>query len=178
MQLTIRPETDTDQEAIRNINRMAFHRNDEADLVDSLRIGKFVRLSLVAIKDDQIVGHILFSELQILAPGKPSPAVALAPLAILPQFQFQGIGTSLMKRGIDLCREHGERLVFVLGYPPFYRRVGFSAELAARFEAPFSGDAFMALELVPGAANDMIGRVEYPAPFGVTEVSSSHHQSA
>jgi putative acetyltransferase len=166
MPLLIRPETAAEHEAVRQVHRLAFGREDEACLVDALRTGGFVRLSLVAVSDGQVAGHILFSELPIVTPERTVTALALAPLAVRPARQRQGIGSALVRRGLELCREQGQGVVVVLGHPPFYPRFGFSAEHAARLESPFSGrPSFMAAELVPGALADVAGRVEYPPPF-------------
>lgn len=163
--MTIRPETTDDFEGIRQVNRLAFGQDDEARLVDALREGGYVRLSLVAEIAGQIVGHILFSDLPIVTELGNVPALALAPMAVLPAFQNQRIGSELVRRGLDACRDEGHRIVIVVGHPTYYPRFGFSAALAARLESPFPGDAFMAVELVPGALHGIAGRVEYPSPF-------------
>jgi putative acetyltransferase len=95
-------------------------------------------------------------------------ALALAPLAVLPSCQLQGIGSALLRRGLELCREQRHRIVAVVCHPDFYRRFGFSPEMAEKLESAFSGQpCFMALELVPGALEGVAGRVEYPPPFGL-----------
>lgn len=165
MPLITRFETPADNEAVRSVNRLAFGQEAEARLVDALRNGGFARLSLVAEEEGQVVGHVLFSDLPITAEGGTVAALALAPMAVLPELQHQGIGSALVRRGLDACRERGHRIVVVLGHPHFYRRFGFSSALAARLESPFSGEAFMALELVPGALAGVSGKVEYAPPF-------------
>lgn len=165
---SIRPETSADHEAIRHVNRLAFGQDDEARLVDTLREGGYVRLSLVAEQGSQVVGHILFSDLPILTNAGTVPALALAPMAVLPPFQNQGIGSALVRRGLDECRQQGHQIVVVLGHPQFYPRFGFSSKRAVGLASPFSGkDSFMAVELVPGALDRVEGRVHYPPPFGV-----------
>jgi putative acetyltransferase len=162
----IRPERAADQEAIRQVNSLAFGQDAEARLVDALRAGGFDRVSLVAEKDGQVVGHIMFSALQITTQHGTITALALAPLAVLPAYQHQGIGSSLVERGLELCRELGHRIVVVLGHPDFYPRFGFSSKLAERLESPYSGgSSFMAAELVPGALGGVVGKVVYPPPF-------------
>jgi putative acetyltransferase len=161
--LLIRPETAADHEAVRQVHRLAFGRDDEARLVDALREGGFARVSLVADNDAQVVGHVLFTDLPIIAEERTVAALALAPLAVLPAFQRQKIGSALVRRGLELCREQGHRIVVVLGHPDFYHRFGFSSHLTAKLESPFSGrPSFMAMELVPGALEGVSGRVEYP----------------
>ena len=168
MPLLTRTETPADQEGIREVNRLAFGRDDEASLVDALRNDGSVRSSLVAEVDRRIVGHVLFSELTILSEAATFPALALAPMAVLPEYQRQGIGSQLIRRGLEICREHGHRIVVVLGRPTFYRRFGFSSALARQLDSPFSGKAsFMAMELVEGSLSGVSGRVQYPPPFKI-----------
>jgi putative acetyltransferase len=162
----IRPETTADHEAIRQVNRLAFGQDAEAHLVDALRDGGYVRLSLVAERDGQIVGHILFSDLPIITEAGTVPALALAPMAVLPAYQRKGLGSALVRRGLEYCRDQGHRIVLVLGHPDFYPKFGFSAKLAESLSSPFGGgEAWMALELVPGALAGLAGKVQYPAPF-------------
>jgi putative acetyltransferase len=166
-----RPESAADHDAIRQVNRLAFGQDDEARLVDALRDGGYIRVSLMAERDRQIVGHILFSDLPIITDSDTIPALALAPMAVLPDFQRQGIGSELVRRGLDVCRQQGHRIVIVLGHPEFYPRFGFSPGLARPLQSPFSGEAWMATELVPRALEGVAGRVEYPPPFGVLRTS-------
>lgn len=165
MPFLIRDETPADHEAVRLVNRLAFGQDAEARLVDALRDGGFAPLSLIVEKDGQVVGHVLFSDLPITAESGTVAALALAPMAVLPDLQRQGIGSALVRRGLEVCRERGHRIVVVLGHPHFYRRFGFSSALAARLDAPYSDEAFMALELVPGALAGVSGKVEYAPPF-------------
>jgi putative acetyltransferase len=166
MNINIRAETAADLDAIRHVNRLAFGQHEEAQLVDALREGGFVRLSLVAEQASQVVGHILFSDLPIITVAGTVSALALAPMAVLPEFQKQGIGSALVRRGLDECRRQGHRIVAVVGHPHFYPRFGFSSELASALASPFGGGhSWMAVELVPGALAGVAGRVEYPPPF-------------
>jgi putative acetyltransferase len=168
MNPVIRPETTADLDAIRYVNNLAFGQDAEARLVDALRDGGYVRASLVAEKDEEVVGHILFSDLPIVTESGTVPALALAPLAVLPEVQSQGIGSALVRRGLEVCKEQGQQIVVLLGHPHFYQRFGFSSELVAQLESPYSGrESFMAVELVPGSLDDVTGRVEYPPPFEV-----------
>jgi putative acetyltransferase len=165
---TIRAETDADQAAVRRVNQLAFGQDDEAGIVDALRHGGHARLSLVAEVGGAVVGHILFSDLPILTDGGTIPALSLAPMAVLPEHQKQGIGSALIRRGLEACQAQGHRIVVVLGHPHFYPRFGFSAEMARPLLSPFGGrEAWMALELVPGALEGITGWVRYPPPFGI-----------
>jgi putative acetyltransferase len=165
--LMVRVEAPEDREAIREVNRQAFGQEDEARLVDALRDGGYARLSLVAEEGGRVVGHILFSDLPIVTPAGTLHGLALAPMAVLPAHQRQGIGSRLVREGLRLCAEAGHRIVVVVGHPDYYPRFGFSAQRAERLKAPISGPAFMALELVPGALADVTGEVCYPPPFGL-----------
>jgi putative acetyltransferase len=166
MQPEICVESPADGPAISHVIRQAFGRDDEVRLVERLRDGGWMRVSLVAASDRQVVGHVLFSELPIVTPSSTAAAVALAPLAVLPGYQSRGIGSALVRRGLNDCRQQGHTIVIALGHPQYYPRFGFSAELARRLESPYAGESFMALELIPGALDGIRGRVEYPPPFG------------
>ncbi len=165
--ITIREEIQDDRPAIREVNALAFGSTEEADLVDRLRADGLVLASLVACDDGEVVGHILFSTLPIETAGRGVKAASLAPMAVRPERQRQGIGSALVRRGLEVCRALGLDGVVVLGHPSYYPRFGFSAEGARRLEAPFSGPAFMSLELVPGALDGVSGRVRYPPAFGL-----------
>lgn len=162
----IRDESVEDHEAIRLVNRRAFGQEGESRLVDALREQGYLRVSLVAEQDGQIVGHILFSDLPIISESGTVPALSLAPLTVLPEYQWQGVGSALVREGLQRCRTLGHKIVIVLGHPDYYPRFGFSPQLARRLVSPFSGEAFMALELVPSALDDVAGAVTYPPPFG------------
>jgi putative acetyltransferase len=92
-------------------------------------------------------------------------------MAVRPEWQRRGIGSVLVRAGLDLCRARGTAVVIVLGHPGYYPRFGFSTELALRIQCPFpgAGDAWMALELTPGALSGVTGTVRYPAAFGLVE---------
>lgn len=165
MSCTVRPERPEDVPAIRAVVEAASGREDEVKLVDALRDRGFVRLSLVAVEDVEIVGHILFSELDIVDQKSSVKALALAPMAVIPSRQRQGIGTTLIREGLQLGANQGHRIVLVLGHPGYYPRFGFSAELARPLKSPYAGDSFMALELVPDALEGVTGEVRYAPPF-------------
>ena len=159
-----RAETRSDLTVIRSVNAEAFGRAAEADLVDALRDGNLVVASLVAETHAGIVGHILFSRLPIEQADRTLEAAALAPVAVRTDWQRQGVGSALIRAGIARCREAAVPAIVVLGHPDYYPRFGFSAALAESLEAPFSGPAFMALELVPGVLAEG-GTVRYPSAF-------------
>lgn len=166
----IRPETLSDITAVYTVNQQAFDgRTAEPGLVDAVRQsdGFLPELSLVAEQSGQIVGHILFSRIHIETQQGSIPALALAPMAVLPQLQKQGIGSALVQQGLEECKRLGHAIVIVLGHPGYYPRFGFSASLAKSLECPYGdcGDAWMALELTPGALDGIRGRVVYPPAF-------------
>ena len=149
------------------MNRRAFGREDEAKLVDELRDGGYARMSLVFEENGRVVGHLLFSELTIATSTGAIEAIALAPLAVVPDRQRRGIGSNLVREGLRLCAERGDRIVVVLGHADFYPRFGFSAKFAEQLRASFSGPEFMAIELVPGALDSVVGTLKYAPPFGL-----------
>ncbi len=163
----IRPETETDHAAVAAVVRAAFGGEDEVALIAQLRADGDALVSLVAVEDETVVGHILFSPLHVEVDGAPVPAAALAPVAVRPDRQNRGIGGQLIETGLAACRDAGIAAVVVLGHPDYYPRFGFSAALARKLRAPFSGDAFMATELVPGALAGEAGSVRYAPAFGI-----------
>lgn len=170
VEFPIRPETTADREAIRHVNQAAFGGDDEANLVDALRDGGFVEVSLVAETDGKVIAHILFSRVKIITKVGTVDGLSLAPMAVVPEHQRKGIGTRLLWDGVEACKKLGHRIVLVLGHPKFYAEFGFSAELARQIESPFGGgEAWMALELWPDAMKGIEGRVEFSPPFKVFE---------
>jgi putative acetyltransferase len=163
----IRPEIPADYAAVYEVNKLAFENRDaEPRLVEALR-GLPGVISLVAELDGQIVGHILFTPICIETPNGLVPAISLAPLAVRPGFQNQGIGADLSHLGLEACQAQGHRIAIVLGRPNYYPRFGFSAALAKPLVCPWGdcGEAWMALELVPGALEGVSGKVIYPKAF-------------
>jgi len=163
----IRAEQPGDSAAIDTVIRDAFGQDEEMNLVRALRQGGYNLLSLVALQDTGIVGHLLFTRLLIQGPDQTWNAVSLAPLAVSPALQRTGIGSALMNEGLQQLKDRGEAIVVVLGHVHYYPRFGFSADLAMPLLAPFSGPHWMALELIPGALENVRGKVTYAPPFGV-----------
>jgi putative acetyltransferase len=126
-----------------------------------------VLASHVAELDKRIVGHILFSRMTIQTTRGPVSAVALAPMAVLPEHQRQGIGGKLIRHGLERLRTRGEQIVIVVGHPDYYPRFGFSSHKACCLVSPFPPEAFMAIELIPGALDGVRGEVKYPDAFGL-----------
>ena len=169
--MDIRTEKPEDVEAVRNINIAAFGRENEANLVDRLR-GVASTFSFVAVQSDRIVGHIFFSP--VVVEGKCSrnlSILGLAPVAVLPNYQRQGIGTLLIREGLKECGRSGFQAVVVLGHPDFYPRFGFipasRKSLGCEYDVP--DEAFMVLELESGALQDSSGTVKYRSEFSLCE---------
>lgn len=156
-------EAAVDHHRVREVVDAAFGRPEEARIVERLRTDGNSLLSLVARLNDEIVGHVMFSRIFIEQDAGRVRAVALAPLAVVPLEQGQGVGDCLVERGLEDLRALGERIVIVLGDPGYYRRFGFSLELASELETPFARESLMALVLEPEAIDDLVGRVSYPA---------------
>ena len=155
------------QEQIAAIHRAAFGGNAESEIVDRLRRDGLIAASLVACEDSDVVGHILFSDLAVTVDARNVKAAALAPLAVHPDRQRQGIGSRLVHAGLSLVGDRRYEAVIVVGHPDYYPRFGFSSPLAGKLAAPFSGDAFMALELTPGSLSGATGTVRYPRAFNL-----------
>jgi putative acetyltransferase len=162
----IRDAASADHAAIRAVLRHAFGGAAEADLVARLRADGDVLFELVAETDTAIRAHILYGRLTIERGSETLAAAALAPVAVLPAFQRAGIGKALVCAGNARCAALGLDAIIVLGHPDYYPQFGFSAAAAESLDAPFSGPAFMALELRPDALKAG-GRVRYARAFGV-----------
>jgi len=180
---TVRHERPADAAAIASVVTAAFGQPDEAELVARLRADASFdpELSFVAVDDDPrpptsggepsgpgIVGDILLSRIHIeRGRGEVVPALALAPMAVLPGRQRRGIGSLLVRAALNTARAKNHRLVVVVGHADYYPRFGF--EPASRFglHAPFGvpDAAFMVRARAPGALNQARGRVRYPPPF-------------
>jgi putative acetyltransferase len=165
--ISIRPEQPEDYPDVFLVNERAFGTSAEARLVDSVRPVVRPFISLVAVLEDKVVGHILFTPVAIEGDTKAWRAMALGPMSVLPKYQNQGIGSRLVLAGLEACRQINEPVVFVLGHPGFYPRFGFqpAAEKGLRYKHSDFDPYFMVTELVPGALNGMSGLVKYHSEF-------------
>jgi putative acetyltransferase len=165
----IRPENPEDIVRIDELTRLAFQGVDEANLIAAIRDSTYFvpELSLVAVDDDRVVGHILFSLITIESSEKSVEALALAPMAVLPEYQNRGIGTLLVQHGLAACKKLGYSIVIVVGHPEYYPRFGFTPARDCGIKAPFEvpDEAFMVLELVPDALKNVSGVVKYSPAF-------------
>ena len=165
--LRIRAEKTPDIAGIRALTLAAFApRTNEADLVDALRQAGQATVSLVAILDGQLAGHILFSPVT-LSPAVPHlRGLGLGPLSVLPKFQRQGIGSKLALRGLEVCRGAAFDYVVLLGDPAYYSRFGFRTGRLFQLDNEYGAeDPFMAMELRPGALADAAGLVQFRPEF-------------
>jgi putative acetyltransferase len=165
--MNIREEVPSDRPEVESLLHAAFGGDYERALVSRLRSDGLVAIALVAEAEQQIVGHIVLSWLPTQVDGRSVRAVALAPLAVRADHQRRGIGSRLIKAALEAGERAGAQAVILLGHPTYYPRFGFSEDLAAKLAFPFSGPAFTALELVPGALSGAAGSVAYPPAFGL-----------
>ncbi len=167
---TVRPENPEDIPEIRRVNELAFGRPAEADLVEALREAGKAALSLVAVEDNRVVGHILLSTVTI-GSGEPDAeffsAVGLGPMAVLPERQRGCIGSALVQTALYGCRKAGHDCVVVLGHSKFYPRFGFfpASRFGLRCEYKVPDEAFMAIELREGSLAGREGLVRYQPEF-------------
>jgi putative acetyltransferase len=167
--ILVRKEEEADAAAVRLVNGLAFGQASEADLVDALRLAASPHISLVAVSGGQVVGHIFFSPVTVEAGGGSFTAMGLAPMAVLPEFQRQGVGSELVRAGLKECSRMGEDIVFVLGHAEYYPRFGFTAAKPKGFRSEYDvpDDVFMVAELRPGALAGRRGLVKYRPEFSL-----------
>jgi putative acetyltransferase len=165
--VVIRREAPEDGAAVREVNERAFEQPDEAEIVDRLRSHGKVLLSLVAVREDRVVGHILFTRVVVESCEESFTAVGLGPMAVLPELQKRGVGSLLVREGLDACRKREHEVVVLVGHPEYYPRFGFVPAsrygLTCEFEVP--DEVFMAVELREGALAGRTGRVRYEPEF-------------
>jgi putative acetyltransferase len=166
--VVIRAETIEDHTEIHSVIESAFGQASEADLFEALRGTASPQISLIAVQDNRIVGHIFFSPVSVESAGDIFTAMGLAPLAVLPEFHKRGIGSRLIQEGLMECQRIGHDIVFVVGHPNYYPRFGFTVakEKGFRCEFPVPDEAFMVAELKPGALSGKQGLVKYLPEFG------------
>ena len=164
--MLVRSEEITDRDAVYAVNVAAFETPSEADLVDALREQAQPVISLVADVSGEIVGHIMFSPVS-LSEHPDLNAMGLAPMAVVPKYQRNGIGSALVRVGLERCVQLGFTAVFVLGHPEYYPRFGFvpSSRFGIDSEYDVSEDVFMAMELGPEALTGRTGKLKYHPAF-------------
>jgi putative acetyltransferase len=165
LEVSVRPEAPGEQAAVRKINQSAFGQPLEAELVDRLRTLARPFLSLVAENGGAIAGHILFTPVTL--EGYEGLLIGLAPMAVRPDVQRRGVGSALIRAGVETCRSLGAAAIVVVGHPKYYPKFGFvpAAQFGLRCEYEVPSEAFMALELAPDALAGASGTVRYHPAF-------------
>ena len=162
----IREEQAGEYQEIRQVIVAAFGGDIEANLVELLRDRNKAPVALIAVSDNKIVGHVMFSPVTITLAPKAFRAVGLAPLSVLPEFQRQGIGSTLAREGLKKCATAGFEMAVVLGSSYYYPRFGFSRASLHGLGNEYDADEhFMAMELKSGALDKVSGTVRYSPEF-------------
>jgi putative acetyltransferase len=158
----IRPEEPGDAAAIHAVHGAAFPTNAEARIVDRIRSAGQARISLVADADGTVIGHILFSPVSVSGASGESQGLGLAPVAVVPPRQREGVGSALIRAGLAVCKQKGYGFVVVLGHVEYYPRFGFARASTLGLQNEYGADeAFMVLELQPGSLPPQGGLVKY-----------------
>ena len=169
MDVSIREERKNDYDEIKKINDFAFGQENEGKMVEALRktLDYNLKLSLVAEIKNKIMGYILFYPIIIKNEKEEFAVLSLAPMAVLPEYQNKGIGSKLVRRGIEIAREYGFGAVIVVGHPKYYPRFGFKPASNWGMQLPFDvpDDVFLALELKKNYLKSCSGKVEYPKEY-------------
>jgi putative acetyltransferase len=166
--LTVRSEQPGDATAVFRVHASAFPTDAEARLVDRLRDAGKALVSLVAEDGGEVVGHVLFSPVAVTGPAGTVEGIGMAPLAVLPAHQRRGIGSALIRAGLERCRTASYGFVVLLGHPDYYPRFGFRRARDFGLENEYGADeAFMALALRPGGLPAGGGLVRYAPEFAV-----------
>ncbi|MFC3745587.1 GNAT family N-acetyltransferase [Paenibacillus sp. GCM10012306] len=173
--MQIKTETVQDYRQVYDLNVVAFeNREDEARLVERIRSseGSIPELSIVAIQDEgesaNVIGHVLFSKASVIDRDIEHPVIVLAPVAVHPDSQRQGVGQALIREGLRRCQALDYGLVLLIGHPSYYPKLGFKParpyglELK-QFEVP--DDVFMVHECIEGRLAAVKGELRYPAVF-------------
>jgi len=165
--MNIRVEKNSDRKKIWQLNVEAFGANAEANLVDALRISGIDYISLIAEEGGNIVGHILFTPVELTNNQSELKIMGLAPMAVAKYHRQQGIGSQLIKIGLERCVTQGYDAVVVLGHPDYYPKFGFtpSEKYGIKSEYDVPDDVFMILELKKGALNKKQGTIKYHEAF-------------
>ncbi|WP_045218140.1 GNAT family N-acetyltransferase [Desulfonatronum thioautotrophicum] len=164
--LEIRLEAPQDQNAIQHLNLAAFENGPEAGLVDVLRSSCKEYLAFVAVEDGVVVGHILFTPVTV--DGSDVTGMGLAPMAVLPSHQRKGIGSLLVRHGLDHLRQSGCPFAIVLGHPEYYPRFGFEPASRYGLVSQWEGvpdAAFMVAVLDPEVLPKEGGTARYRGEF-------------
>jgi len=166
----VRREWPGDEAAIARVTDEAFGQADESRIIAAVRLNDHAAISLVAVSEAVIVGHILFTPVSLEADDAAFRGLGLGPMAVLPALQRQGVGSQLVTVGLAECAKAGCEVVVVVGHPNFYPRFGFrrgsAYDLRSEFDVP--DEVFMVAELRPGALAGRRGVVRYVSEFNQT----------
>ena len=163
MEYIVRREQDKDVDQVRLLLQAAFLTAAESRLVDALRASGQAVISLVAVRAQDVLGHILFSAVTT-SPPCGAKGIGLAPVAVLPGYQAHGIGSALIHSGLQLCRELTYDYCVVLGSPEYYHRFGFEAASKYQLQNEYgAGEEFMVLRFTD---RPVLGLVQYASEFG------------
>jgi putative acetyltransferase len=164
MEYSIREEQAKDVDQIRYLLQAAFSTEAESKLVDALRANGKAVISLVAVCADDVLGHIMFSPVTTSPPGD-AKGIGMAPVAVLPAFQSQGIGSQLILAGLQLCQQLEYDYCVVLGSPEYYQRFGFKPASEHGLENEYgAGEEFMLLRFTD---QELAGLVQYASEFAM-----------
>jgi len=165
--IIIRTEAEADFSVVYKINCNAFGTSKEALLVNKLRSSGIPLISLVALFNDKLVGHILFSQAYIVSENSRIEIVALAPMAVLPEYQRRNVGSELVKQGLKHCIQNGYKAVAVLGHPDYYPRFGFKPSKSFNITCTYAvpDEVFMIRGLELGFLEITTGHIEYHKLF-------------
>ena len=167
MEYIIRYEQEKDYEQVRAILQMTFPSEAESRLVDALRTNGKAIISLVAVCGEDVVGHIMYSPVSTTPPGE-AKGIGLAPVAVHPDLQSQGIGSKLIATGLQLCRKLGYDFCVVLGDPNYFQRFGFEAASRFGLENEYGVDEeFMVIRF---SDREVFGLVKYSLEFALFSV--------
>lgn len=158
--LLIRDETPADFAAIDRVNDLAFEENAQSKIIRELRETGEALWSQVLLKDDEIIGHLMFYKVWL---DGDLITAGLGPLSILPAHQRQGYGGQLIRSGLKKCDPAVHQLIFLLGHISYYPRFGFSSEIGASYKSPWPRPAFMGLKLNPDAPDS--GTLTFPDAY-------------
>jgi putative acetyltransferase len=164
----IRPEQPADWLAVHHVTESAFETHVEVDLIDALRQVPEI-IFLVAEHDGTIIGHILFSPVT-LSNHPDLRIMGLAPMAVTPRHQRTGVGSALVRAGLEQCRALGFGAVAVLGHSGYYPRFGFVSARRFGIECEYDvpDEVFMVLELRPDFLTGVSGVIKYHDVFRTT----------
>jgi putative acetyltransferase len=166
--MQIRPENNDDIAKVWEINAVAFDTETEAKLVNVLRESCESYISLVAEVDGELVGHILFTPVELVGDRSGLKLMGLGPMAVMPKYQNKGIGSQLVNEGLEQCLRRGYDAVVVLGHPKYYPRFGFvpSVKYGIKSEYEVPDEVSMILELKKNSLKGISGIIRYNPAFG------------